>query len=131
MNEWTVPWLPDGVTAIAEGAAPGVEYRASEADVEAFERDGVVLLEGAFADWVEPLRAGLDRNLAAPRDYAFPCESTGDTEIGRFFDSYCNWVRIPEYQEFVVQSCAAPGVGCGYCAERHGGRGLRAGWCHR
>ena len=65
------------------------------------------MLPGAFAEWVEPLRAGLDRNAARPHDYAFPCESTTPGEPGRFFDSYCNWQCIPEYFTFVMTSQAA------------------------
>jgi len=38
----------------------------ADADVAAFERDGVVCLSRVFADWVELLRAGVERNIAAP-----------------------------------------------------------------
>ena len=70
--------------------------------VESFQLDGVVLLREAFPDWVEPLRAGLQRNLETPEAFAFPCDSVGDDESGRFFDSYCNWQLIPEYLRFVL-----------------------------
>ncbi len=75
--------------------------------VEAFQRDGVCLLPQAFPSWVEPLRAGLERNLNNPERYAFPCDSIRDAESGRFFDSYCNWQLIPEYLLFVLTSDAA------------------------
>ena len=75
--------------------------------VEAFQRDGVCLLRQAFPSWVEPLRAGLERNLNNPERYAFPCDSIRDAESGRFFDSYCNWQLIPEYLLFVLTSDAA------------------------
>jgi len=75
--------------------------------VDAFQRDGVVVVPGAFDDWVEPLRAGLQRNLDDPGAYAFPCDSTGVDEPGRFFDSYCNWQRVGEYLAFVMSSPAA------------------------
>ena len=32
--------------------------------IESFRLDGAVLLKGYFRDWVEPLRAGIERNLA-------------------------------------------------------------------
>lgn len=75
--------------------------------VDAYRRDGVVLLPGAFVEWVEPLRAGLDRILREPSAFAFPCESTNPGEPGRFFDAYCNWQRVPEFLDFVLLSPAA------------------------
>ncbi len=107
----TVPWrvFDDARALAAEAMVP--EYSARSTDIDIFERDGVVLLRGAFIDWVEPLRAGLELNLAAPLQYAFPCEATKQGEPGRFFDSYCNWQRIGPYKDFVLQSCAASMAG--------------------
>lgn len=113
-NVETVPWrAPGGLDAetLAAAITAMPEYDADAADIETYRRDGVVFLEGAFADWVETLRAGLDRNLANPEAYAFPCESTARNEPGRFFDSYCNWQRIPEYRDFVLYSYAASMAG--------------------
>jgi len=113
-NVETVPWrAPEGLDAGAIKAAIAAmpEYEPEAVDLETYWRDGVVFLEGAFADWVETLRAGLDRNLADPGAYAFPCESTSKNEPGRFFDSYCNWQRIPEYRDFVLHSQAASMAG--------------------
>jgi ectoine hydroxylase-related dioxygenase (phytanoyl-CoA dioxygenase family) len=107
-NQSTVDWRVDGFMATADAVAP---YTATEADIAAFERDGAVLLRGAFSDWVDPLRAGLQRNLDAPQNYAFPCESNPEGAPGRFFDSYCNWQRIPEYRDYVLTSCAASMAG--------------------
>jgi len=86
-------------------------YEARAEEVAAFRREGVVCLRGAFSDWVAPLRAGLERNLADPGAYAFPVESTRQGAPGRFFDSYCNWQRIPEYADFVERSSAAAMAG--------------------
>ena len=83
------------------------EYTAATTDIETFQRDGVVLLRGLFADWVDRLRAGLERNLESPERFAFPCESNPAGLPGRFFDSYCNWQLIPEYFDYVTTSCAA------------------------
>jgi ectoine hydroxylase-related dioxygenase (phytanoyl-CoA dioxygenase family) len=70
-----------------------------------FQRDGAVVLRGVFADWVESLRAGVERNMAEPgadvRIYHAPDGS------GLFFGDYCNWDRIPEYRAFVFDSPAA------------------------
>lgn len=83
------------------------EYPADPGDIETYRRDGVVILRGAFAGWVDPLRAGLERNLAAPDSFRYPCESLPEGTPGRFFDSYCNWDLIPEYRDFVLNSSAA------------------------
>jgi ectoine hydroxylase-related dioxygenase (phytanoyl-CoA dioxygenase family) len=78
----------------------------SAADVEAYQREGSVVLRGVFADWVEPLRAGVERNMREPGTYA--TENVKPEEgKGRFFDDYCNWQRIPEFSAFVAQSPAA------------------------
>ena len=34
--------------------------------VETYQRDGVVLVKGLWADWAEMLRAGIARNMANP-----------------------------------------------------------------
>jgi ectoine hydroxylase-related dioxygenase (phytanoyl-CoA dioxygenase family) len=73
-----------------------------DAALAAYRRDGVVPLRGAFADWVEPLRAGIARNMAEPgpdvRIYRNPDGS------GLFFGDYCNWDRIPEFRTFLFDS---------------------------
>ena len=82
--------MPEGS---AEGFA-GDELRA------AYARDGVVVVRGAFKDWVETLRAGFERNLKEPGPFAI--ENVGEGERGRFFEDYCNWTRIPEYRDFIL-----------------------------
>ncbi len=105
MNSWAVERPVEAIDT--SGLAPLPDFAAEPDDIASFGRDGVVLLRGAFTDWVEPLIKGLERNLADPNAYAFPCESTRAGEAGRFFDSYCNWLRIPEYRDFVLTSQAA------------------------
>ena len=39
-------------------------------DIDTYQRDGVVLIRGLFADHVETLRAGIAANMAAPGPYA-------------------------------------------------------------
>ena len=74
----------------------------TEEHVEAYQRDGVVLIEGLFADHVEALRGGVARNMAEPGPYA--AENLKEGEAGRFFDDYCNWQRIPEFVEVIRKS---------------------------
>jgi hypothetical protein len=37
---------------------------------EDFEEDGAVLIKGLFRDWVDTIRAGIERNMAEPGPYA-------------------------------------------------------------
>ncbi len=76
-----------------------------DAIVTAYQANGAVLVMDLFADWVECLRDGIERNMAEPGEHA--AENTVDGEPGRFFDDYCNWRRIPEFRRFVEESDAA------------------------
>jgi len=76
----------------------------TEDDVAAYREDGAVLIKGLFADWVETIRDGIARNMAEPGPYA--AENLKDGEAGRFFDDYCNWTRIPEFEKVVRESRA-------------------------
>jgi ectoine hydroxylase-related dioxygenase (phytanoyl-CoA dioxygenase family) len=73
--------------------------------IAAYQRDGAVLIKGLWADWVDTLRAGIDRNMAEPSQYA--AENLKPGEAGRFFDDYCNWTRIPEFEQVIHQSDVA------------------------
>ena len=73
--------------------------------VAAFQRDGVVLIKGLWADQVDNLRAGVARNMTEPGPYA--SENLKPGEGGRFFDDYCNWNRIPEFEQVIRGSGVA------------------------
>ncbi len=73
--------------------------------IDAFQRDGVVLVRGVFKDWVDVLSAGIERNMNEPGPYA--AENLKAGESGRFFDDYCNWTRIPEFERVIRESRAA------------------------
>jgi ectoine hydroxylase-related dioxygenase (phytanoyl-CoA dioxygenase family) len=77
----------------------------TQAHVDAFQADGVVLIKGLFADHVDTLRNGIARNMDAPGPYA--AENLKEGEAGRFFDDYCNWTRIPEFRQVIENSPAA------------------------
>ena len=66
---------------------------------------GALCLRGAFTDWIETLRAGVERNREQPGPYF--AENVVDGDDGRFWDDYCNWQRIPEFNAFVTESDAA------------------------
>ncbi|WP_300531576.1 phytanoyl-CoA dioxygenase family protein [uncultured Mameliella sp.] len=77
----------------------------TQADIEDYQRDGVVVVRGLWADQVDTLRAGVARNMSEPGPYA--AENLKDGEAGRFFDDYCNWQRIPEFEEVIRTSPVA------------------------
>ena len=99
-------------TAAMSGGRTGSGWRGMTATAgidgataEAFRHDGVIHLEGAFTEWVDVLRAGVDRNMRSPGPYTKEYEPEGSK--GCFFGDYCNWARIPEYRDFVLHSPAA------------------------
>jgi ectoine hydroxylase-related dioxygenase (phytanoyl-CoA dioxygenase family) len=90
----------------------------SREDAERFDRDGVIVVRGLFRDWIEPLRAGVDKLMAAPS----PLERSYLPKDGsaKFFQDLCNWQRIPEFRDFVFHSPAGP-----LAAQLMGSRGAR------
>ncbi len=73
--------------------------------IEAYDRDGAVILPGLFADWIDVIAAGIERNMTQPGEYA--AENTKSGDRGRFFDDYCNWQRIPEFADVIQHSPGA------------------------
>ena len=73
--------------------------------IDTYQRDGVVLIRGLFADHIDTIRAGIERNMTDPGPYA--AENLKQGEAGRFFDDYCNWTRIPEFENIIRSSPAA------------------------
>ena len=87
------------------GADPGGSGSpVPERDVEAYQARGVVVLRGAFRDWVETLRSGVAAVMADPS----PFERTvrPDDRSPPFFQDYCNWDRIEAFRRFVFESPA-------------------------
>jgi ectoine hydroxylase-related dioxygenase (phytanoyl-CoA dioxygenase family) len=70
--------------------------------LDAFRDDGVVVLRGLFADWIDPLREGTRRNLEHPG----PLHRNYTKGGARFFGDYCNWAENPEFRAFVTASPA-------------------------
>ncbi len=68
--------------------------------IETFQRDGAVMLPGMLTDWMDTIRAGIDRNMDNPSQYA----SENAVTEGRFFDDYVNWTRIPEFERLLRES---------------------------
>lgn len=77
----------------------------TQTHIDTFQTDGVVLIKGLFKDHVDTLRRGVEVNMAQPGPYAAENLKAGDA--GRFFDDYCNWERIPEFNRVIHQSAAS------------------------
>lgn len=73
--------------------------------VAAYQRDGAVLIKGLWADWVDVLRDGVARNMADPSPAVMATLKPG--EPGSFFDDYCNWQRISEFETVIRRSDVA------------------------
>lgn len=78
------------------GAEIMAENFITEQHVADYQRDGVTVVRGLFAHLVDSLQLGVEKNLANPGIYA--AENTADADSGRFFDDYCNWQRIGEFE---------------------------------
>jgi len=76
------------------------------ATIEAFRRDGAVVVRGLFTpDEVEVIERGIERNLAEPGPL-FKVASQPD-DPGRFVEDFCNWQRIDEFRQIAFESRAA------------------------
>lgn len=74
----------------------------TDEQVEAFQRDGAVLLPGLLAGHVAALEAAVEVNMASPS----PFERTYRPSDGTapFFQDFCNWPRIEGYRSAVLAS---------------------------
>lgn len=77
----------------------------TQAQVDTYQAEGAVLIKGLFANWVDEICAGIERNMQQPGEYA--AENVAANDSGRFFDDYCNWTRIPEFEKIIRHSDAA------------------------
>ena len=79
----------------------------SESAIEAYERDGVVCLRGAFdATWIATLAEGMEIAIAeAYRESKFHIAEPG--EPGFFFYDTFMWKRIDNFRRFAMESPAA------------------------
>jgi len=74
----------------------------SNAEINNFRRDGAVLLRGVFNDWINTLKKGANFHINHPSEGALIHKA--DSHQGKFLEDFCNWQRIPEYQDFVLNS---------------------------
>ncbi len=60
------------------------------AEVGQFRADGAVCVRGLLRDWVDTVRAGIDRNMAEPGPHVEILR--GPSGAGRYFGDYLNWL---------------------------------------
>ena len=110
-TRWTVQILPIACstcpTSLTEFSSRPREvhsalmsFEVSQALVDDFRRDGAVCVRGAFsAAEVGLVAEGIERNLADPSRAAIV--ASRDDDAGRFFEDFCNWDRIAEFERFI------------------------------
>jgi ectoine hydroxylase-related dioxygenase (phytanoyl-CoA dioxygenase family) len=78
--------------------------------VDAFRRDGAAPIRGLFSSAeVALLRAGIERNIAAPSPRAKTASRPDDP--GWFFEDFCNWQENEAYLRFIMESPAPAAAG--------------------
>ena len=78
----------------------------TQADVEAYERDGVVCLRGGIDhDWIGRLREGVEQDLASPGPDV-EIYTKGD-DPGRFFNDFDLWHHIAAMRAFAFEGPCA------------------------
>lgn len=70
--------------------------------IHSFDINGVVLIKGLFVDYIDLIRDGIEYNMENPGPYG--AENLKLGESGRFFDDYCNWNRISQFEEVIRKS---------------------------
>jgi len=70
--------------------------------IEAFRRDGAVWIKGLLSPaWMQLMELGVKRNRNNPGPLAF---WHFEGEPGQYWDDYCNYEAIPEYQRLLRES---------------------------
>ena len=79
--------------------------RVTESQIKEFQDNGAVLIPGLFSSWIQIITKGIEFNLKNPSQYA--AENAKTQQQGRYFDDYCNWIRIPEFEQVIKESQTA------------------------
>ena len=82
--------------------------RLADSAIRDFARDGAVVIRDALTTTeLEILGRGIETNLAQPGELAAVASASDDP--GRFFEDFCNWQRITEY-EHILRHSALPDI---------------------
>ncbi len=83
-------------------------FNLSPSVIHDYQRDGAVVIRSALdASELAQLERRIEANLAAPGPLAAVASAADDP--GRFFEDFCNWQRIPEY-EHIMRHSALPSI---------------------
>jgi ectoine hydroxylase-related dioxygenase (phytanoyl-CoA dioxygenase family) len=74
----------------------------SATDIKNYNNDGVVILRGVFKDWIKILERGAKFHNKNPSASALVHKKSHYK--GKFLEDFCNWRRIPEYEDFILHS---------------------------
>jgi len=79
-----------------------IDHVAAE-DVLSFQRDGAVALRGVLgAEHLALLEAGVEQTIAEPSHLAIRTQDDGAP--GAFFEDFCSWQRVPEFERVIRES---------------------------
>jgi ectoine hydroxylase-related dioxygenase (phytanoyl-CoA dioxygenase family) len=73
----------------------------SKKQIKDYQKDGVLIVKDIFKDWIKPLRNGFQKVLENPSKHG---RENVDDNNGRFFEDYCNWERIKEFKDCILNS---------------------------
>jgi len=73
----------------------------SKKQIKDYQKDGVLIVKDIFKDWIDPLRNGFQKVLENPSKHG---RENVDDNNGRFFEDYCNWERIKEFKDCILNS---------------------------
>jgi len=76
----------------------------SAQEIASYRRDGAAVLRGIVApEWIERMRAAIDRVLARPASTGL--EYTPEGEPGRYYGDFFLWRRDEDFRAFMAESC--------------------------
>ena len=78
-------------------------------DVEKFHTFGVVCLRRVFEpEWIKTVKKGIEKNIKNPSKFSEILQSESKASSkGYYFNDYCNWRKIDEFKDYVLNSPAA------------------------
>ena len=75
----------------------------TEADIEAYQSDGAVLIKGLLNDQeVSDLREGIEANISNPSLNSKIASNKKDP--GWFLEDFCTWQKNPSYKRIIFES---------------------------
>ena len=71
----------------------------TEKQIIDYQNNGVIIIKDIFKDWIEPLKKRFQKALNNPSKHV---RENIDDNNGRFFEDYCNWENIKEFQKNIL-----------------------------